>query len=356
MPEALDRKLREYCEKEKIGGVMRITQKDTVVYETAFGLADREKGIPFDARSVFTFYSMTKPFCAFGLLRLADKGLLSLSDHPGKALPEAAGLHPATTWRNLLYHTSGMPDPVQDALFPGEPYPVTSEECRAVLKRIGEKPALWEPNTKPRYSNCGYVLSALAIENLSGLSFADYMKKEIFEPLEMESVIDRPGLSIPNRVVGYQLDPDGTLRPARKDFRWMLGAGDMLGRLDDAFVLRRILRERLILKEDTWKAVLTPCPLNGMGLGCSLKPFYGKEQIRHNGGSAGFRTLHVYLPREDFDLVFLSNSGFGDARKDMAAIINRYFFGESGGADDTPMDTGYIQESPSNGSCPNKRA
>lgn len=339
--ERMDQALREYCEKEKIGGMLRITQKDAVVYEAAFGLADREKGIPFDARSVFTLYSMTKPFCAFGLLRLADKDLLSLSDHPGKVLSEAAGLHPATTWRNLLNHTSGMPDPIQDKLFPHESAPVTSEECRAALKRVAALPPMWEPNTKARYSNSGYVLAALAIENVSGLPFADYMKKEIFEPLEMESVIDRPALSLPHRVVGYEQSEEGTLRPATKSYQWMLGAGDMMGRMDDAFLLRRILREKLLLSKEAWDEVLTPCPLNGMGLGCTLKPFYGKAQIRHNGGAAGFRTLHVYLPREDFDLLFLSNSGFGNARKDLAAIIHHRFFGDALGDDNVAMDTGY---------------
>ncbi|MBR2615400.1 MAG: beta-lactamase family protein [Clostridia bacterium] len=336
--ERLDRAIREYCEREQIGGVLRCARGDEVLYEASFGLANRETGEAFCPESVF--HSMTKPFCAIGFLRLVERGLVSLSDHPSKVIGEMAGVHPRLCFHHLLRHVSGLADPVQDGLFPEDTPSFSSEELRVLLPLVAKAPMHFEPGTAARYCNINFVLCAIAIENLTGMPFWDYMKREILDPLEMTALSDRPGLIPPHRVQGYELR-DGALVPVERSYRWMLGAGDLLGRLSDAVTLARITRERLLLKNETWDTLVTPSPLNGMGMGCTVKPFYNKAQIRHNGGASGFRTLHVYLPEEDFDFILLSNSGFGNARRDIAAMINRHFFGSTRGVDDAVMDAGY---------------
>ena len=80
-----------------------------------------------------------------------------------------------------------------------------------------------------------------------------------------------------------------------------------------------------------------------MGKGCTITQWHGKHRITHNGGHTGFRTLHVQLPEEDFDLIFLSNSGYGDARNAISEMVYRAFYGdpaEEGAA--LAMDRGYI--------------
>ena len=127
----------------------------------------------------------------------------------------------------------------------------------------------------------------------------------------------------------------------------MFGAGDIVGTLDDVYCLNKAIKHRLLLKDETWKEVLSPSPINNMGMGCTVSDWHGKQRITHNGGHLGFRTLHIQLPEDDFDLIFLSNSGFGDARWDISEMVYRAFYGdedtigESTG-ETVEMDKGYI--------------
>ncbi|MBO5908555.1 MAG: hypothetical protein J6Q67_02070, partial [Clostridia bacterium] len=82
----------------------------------------------------------------------------------------------------------------------------------------------------------------------------------------------------------------------------------------------------------------------GYGMGCYVENWHEKFRITHNGGHEGFRTLHIQLPEDDFDIIFLSNSGFGNARLEIAEMIYSAFYGEPSG-DYTPfeMDKGYAK-------------
>lgn len=338
----LDEKIRTYCEKEQISGVLRITRGEDICYDEAIGFADHREKTPFKKDSVFTFYSMSKPFCAMGFLLLAEKGKISLDDHPASVLPELKGTDPNLRFFHLLHHVSGLPDFKQDDLLPEEDAAPDSEGIRKQLPVLAAAAPLAAPGEKARYANVNFLLTALAIEALSDMPYGDYMKKNVFEPLGMETaLVDRAGLFLPSRVSGHDLI-DGKPSPVLRSTAWMLGGGDIVGTLEDAYALRSAVRSRLLLKPESWERVLTGHPLNGMGMGCTVRPWNGKAQVRHNGGSRGFRTLHIYLPEDDFDILFLSNSGFGNARKDLAGIIHEHFFGATE-ADDTPMDTGYIK-------------
>ena len=78
-------------------------------------------------------------------------------------------------------------------------------------------------------------------------------------------------------------------------------------------------------------------------MGCTVTMWHGKRRITHNGGHRGFRTLHVQLPEDDFDIIWMSNSGYGEARKFIAEAVHGLFYGEGGGLNENvEMDQGYI--------------
>ena len=79
------------------------------------------------------------------------------------------------------------------------------------------------------------------------------------------------------------------------------------------------------------------------GMGCMVFDWHGKARINHNGGHTGFRTLHFQIIEDDFDVIFLSNSGFGDARNVIAEIIHDEIYGADVlPAPNVEMDKGYI--------------
>ncbi|MBR3837244.1 MAG: beta-lactamase family protein [Clostridia bacterium] len=340
--EKLHRAICEYCDANRITGSLRITRGETVLYREDFGFACRETGERFTPLSRFTYYSMSKPFCAFGFLKLADAGLVSLDEHPGRVIPQLRGLYPAVTFRHMLHHVSGLPDFAKDEILPMTEAAADGDALRAQLPLLKDIPLAFEPGTQGNYCNMNFNLPALAIENLTGMKYSEYLKKEVLLPLGMtHTLVDRPGLAVPHRVQGYLLQ-GGKVTPTPRRTSWMLGAGDLVGTLEDAGALRRAVKEKLLLKPETWEQVLTPSPLNQMGMGCKVRRWHGKLEVRHNGGSTGFRTLHMFLPEDDTDILFFSNSGWGDARKDITELIHTHLYGSDGTEDSTPMDTGYL--------------
>jgi hypothetical protein len=123
----------------------------------------------------------------------------------------------------------------------------------------------------------------------------------------------------------------------------MLGAGDILGTVDDVYCLNTAYKNKLLLSDKTWEEIVLPCELNSMGLGNTIFTWHGKRRINHNGGHLGFRTLHVQLPEDDFDIILLSNSGYGDARNVIAEMVYTAFYGDDGSLGErVEMDKGYL--------------
>ena len=342
----LDRKIEEYCKDNKIFGMLRITHRDCVLFEKNIGFADLEKRTPFSPRSMFTFYSLSKPFCAIGLLKLKDRGLIDLDRHPSVYVPEAAKFDARVTVRQMLHHTSGLPDFEQIKEFAQKYAPGYPRYARTHTALLAEYPQFFVPGTAALYANINMVLCSLIVENVTGLSYAEYMEKEVFAPLGMKNaVIDDETRVIADRVQGYALSADGTVIETSKSHDWLLGAGDIVGTVDDVYALNRAIKHGLLLSPDTWQEVLTPSPLNSMGMGCTVSTWHGKKRITHNGGHLGFRTLHIQLPEDDFDVIFLSNSGYGDARNALSEMIHSAFYGDENGDDGAfpvEMDKGYI--------------
>ncbi len=341
--DALRREITAYCEENQIFGMLRITEKDRILLEANMGYANVEKKEPFDARSAFTLYSLSKPFCVLGLLKLADEGLVDMDAHPATYVPEACGFDARVTLRHLVHHVSGLPDAEQISEFAEKHAPGYARYAREHVKLLTAYPQYFEPGTATKYANINMILCALVIENVTGLPYADYMQKEVFEPLGMQyAVVDNEELVIPHRVQGYAL-VDGAPSAVEKSHHWSLGAGDIVATVDDVYTLNRAIKHGLLVSEDTWREVLTPYPINRFGMGCTVSTWHGKRRITHNGGHTGFRTLHVLLPEDDLDVIFLSNSGYGNARDDIMEMIHTAFWGDAQGISErVAMDKGYI--------------
>ena len=79
--------IADYCKDHYFSGSLKITIKNQTIYQKSVGFADFENKIPFNDDSLFTLYSLSKPFCTLGLFKLVDKGLIDINAHPSKYLP-----------------------------------------------------------------------------------------------------------------------------------------------------------------------------------------------------------------------------------------------------------------------------
>ncbi len=173
----------------KIPGISLVIVKgDQTVYQKGFGFADLEKKEPITADTLFELGSASKSFTGLAILQLEEKGMLELSDPVAKYLPwlkmKFQGKEVPVTIGNMLYHTSGLPHYETLALIP----PSTADDAleKAVQKLVG-KELMFTPGQRYGYSSIGYDVLGLIISKVSGQSYEEYMKKNIFLPLQMNN-------------------------------------------------------------------------------------------------------------------------------------------------------------------------
>jgi len=339
----LDAWLDEYCRLNRFSGVLRVTHRDEILYQRCMGMADPNAGKPITKDSRFHFYSLSKPFCAIGFMKLWDRGMTVLDAHPSRYVKEAHGFHPDLTIAQMLRHTSGMADFSNHRDYESFKRSDCVMDIRRMVKELSEYPANFLPGTSTQYANINFAVCALIIENVSGMPYAEYMKKEVFEPLGMETAsVHSHGAGIENQAIGCEIDGN-RLIPVGGSLGWMFGGGDIVGSVDDVYCLNRAIKHRMLLSERAWNEILTTSPINSFGMGCAVNRWHGKPRIQHNGGHIGYRTLHIQLPQDDFDIILLSNCGFGDSRNSISEAVYTAYFGENEGRSDrVNMDAGYI--------------
>lgn len=346
--ERFDAFLDQYCECFLFSGIVRVTSHGQIVYERCIGYADCEMLTPIVPDTQFCFYSLSKPFCAIGLLLLAEKGLVDLEAHPDRYVPQACGFDKRITIRSMLHHASGMPDfnQLDDTLF--EKRRIYQDDPRKLIARMRSVPANFAPYENTRYSNIHFLLFALIIENITGMPYAQYLSRKVLEPLGMHTAQVDDGGPVSERLArGYEMT-NGQLIPVERSRSGMLGAGDILGTADDVYCLNQAIKNQKLLLTETWEQVLTPSPISSFGYGCSVTNWHGKRRITHNGGHTGFRTLHIQLPEEDFDIILLSNCGFGNSRVTISEAIYDAWFGlDMPAGEQNDMDAGYIRNASS---------
>src|SRR5688572_4069517 len=160
-----------------------VSDRGRIIYAAAFGVSDRESATAATPRSVLQVGSITKQFTAAAILRLAERGALTLDDRIEKFVPEFNPRGATITLRQLLSHTSGM----RRAWFPpGPPWPdLTAPATRAqVIQGLNSGQLLdFAPGVQWSYSNAGYMLLGYAIESITGRSYADFIHTELALPL-----------------------------------------------------------------------------------------------------------------------------------------------------------------------------
>jgi len=292
--------LERLAKSDALSGVVYIAAHDSVVYARGFGLADREDSVANTVRTRFALASMGKMFTATAILQLADKGRLNLDDTLAKVLPRYPNADRAgkITIRHLLSHTSGMGDQWST---PRRPVPGLTGAL-GTAAAVAYAPLLFEPGAQWSYSNEGYNVLAAIIEEVSGSTFKDYIRREILAKAGMtETVLDGGSDDIiPRRAVGYRPRENDLLGagPLRANWSFMVGssaggAGGGYSTAGDLAKFGRALREgRLIsvaLRDSMWTG---RWPIPGYtdekyGWGSFVQQVGEHKIVGHGGGGTG---------------------------------------------------------------------
>lgn len=212
-------------DKEIAGAVLVVGRKDGIIYHQAVGSFNLDPTTPMPNDAIFRIASMTKPITAIGIMILADEGKLSVDDPVEKHLPEFRGqmlvkertgdsvtlVKPSRpiTLRDLLTHTSGLPSKMPDGL--ADLYTKRNHTLAEGVMAFSQRPLDFEPGTKWVYCNQGIDTLGRVIEVVSGLSYEDFLKKRIFDPLEMKDTTFYPTKEQLARVPPIYNKKDGKL-------------------------------------------------------------------------------------------------------------------------------------------------
>lgn len=167
------------------GGMILVGRRGRIVEPQFFGKQGPEKNAEAIRRDgMFLLASISKPLTYLGAMILVERGLLNLSDRVTRYIPEFAAHHKEETLvQHLFTHTSGLPDMIpENAAFRKKHAPL-----KAFIKEAINAKPLFAPGTNLSYQSMGTLTVAEIIQRISGLPIRDFLKKEIFEPLEMRS-------------------------------------------------------------------------------------------------------------------------------------------------------------------------
>lgn len=293
------------------------------VFRKAYGLANSEWDIPNTPDTKFRIGSITKQFTAIATLQLADQGKLKLDDPVAKHYEGAPAAWEKITVHHLLNHTSGIVSYTGMKDF----FPKMSRDPRTpaeIVKLTQDLPLEFDPGTRYKYNNTGYVLLGHIIEKVSGMKYADYLRKNILDPAGMkDSGFDTHADVLKKRAAGYL--PNGKIAPYL-DMSLPHAAGSLYSTVDDFVKWDQALAAGKLVSAESWKLMTTPGK-NDYGYGLVIKPLAGHASMAHGGGINGFNTHFIRFPEDKVAVAVFSNVN-GPAADTLAASLGRLYFGE----------------------------
>lgn len=288
-----------------------VAQGGAIVWEEAFGMADRERLIPATPNTMYSLASISKPFTATALMMLVEAGKVDLdrpaNDYLGTGrITGLAGDASGATVRRVLSHTAGLPLHYQ-FYFADQAYPVLSNDETIARYAILTSP----PGEAYEYSNLGYGIIDHIIARQSGMDYAGFLRTRIFTPL---------GLTRTSVGIGAGLEPFVAQRYDRQqrllpfyDFDHR-GASAVYSSAHDLirfgmFHLKdRVAGQLPLLRDSTIDLMHRPVAPGNYGLGWITAEREGQRIVYHSGGMPGVQTLLVLYPAEDVAVVVLMNT------------------------------------------------
>jgi CubicO group peptidase (beta-lactamase class C family) len=300
----LDALLKAYAALGQFSGSALIARGGEVILAAGYGLADREYHVANTSSTRFRIGSMTKPFTALAIMQLEERGKLALENAIGDFVP-GLSFGAEVTLAHLLSNTSGIADYITA---PGYRDVMGSKlSIDAVIGRFSTLPLAFRPGGQFSYSNSNWVLLSAVIEQVSGLSYDEYIRQHIFAPAGMvNSGADWPVEPAAPFAVGYQHEGETLTRSAYVHSATMLGAGALYSTAEDLLRFDRALYTDQVVRQATLQRMVVPITaLYGYGWG--VREFAARRVIGHDGGLDGYLSALLRYVDEDVTIILLSN-------------------------------------------------
>jgi CubicO group peptidase (beta-lactamase class C family) len=324
-------------------------------YTRVEGVRDLRSKAKIEPRTNFRLASFTKQFTAIAIMLLVQDGKLRYDQTLAELFPDFPPYGKSITVRNLLNHTSGLPDyedlmdaieKVKGPLWSPEKQ-IQDEEVLKLLKQ--EEHGKFAPGTSWSYSNSGYVVLGIIVARASGKSYGEFLQQRIFAPLKMNhTIVYQKGKNeVSNRAFGHSKENGALKETDQSATSATLGDGGIYSNLEDLAKWDDALRNHTLLSEKEFQPALTPVKLNdgsephwpleanddnlhpgkpvSYGFGWFLDPYQGHSRMWHTGTTMGFRTVTERFAEGDgLTVIILCNRTDLDPEK-LALQIAGYY-------------------------------
>lgn len=325
------------------GVAVLVLDAEGVRFKKCYGLANLSSGTPITPATTFELASVSKHMTGAAALLLLQQRKIKLADDVRTYVPELPAYDPEhpITIDHLSRHLSGLPDYLawDDEPEVKRPYYTNRDALLEFARRKESDPLVSVPGATYAYSNSGYLLLAMVVERVSGLSLGAFLEKAFFKPFGMKTawVHESPRVPTAPTAIGYTLD-DGawhaTWSPPSKDhheLRLMAGDGGVWASLEDLTAWDRGLRAAKYLSVETLVGSLTAGHTNSgeripYAMGWNLE--YGSDgeivSLSHSGRWDGFETFYGHHIESELTVVVLANRA-GFEASDFAEAVGNLF-------------------------------
>jgi CubicO group peptidase (beta-lactamase class C family) len=310
----VDRVFQQWNSSESPGCAVGVSHAGNVVLSRAWGMADLEHDITNTPATIFEAGSVSKQFTAAAIVLLAQQGRLSLDDDVRKHVPELPDYGTPITIRHMMTHTSGLRDWGSVAAIAGwgrSSRTHTHDHVVDILSR--QRGINFTPGSEYSYSNSGYNLMAVIVDRVSGMSFADFSRRHIFEPLGMKDTHWRDDYTriVKGRSSAYSMRSGGWAidRPIEQ----VHGNGGLLTTVADLMTWSQALAAGRIGGAEFVRTMHTRQVLNSgeritYAAGIVIDEYNGVPEVSHTGSTSGYRAFLARYPDQQLDVALLCNA------------------------------------------------
>ena len=319
------------------GLAVLVRKNGRILFRSGYGVRDLRTRSRIDAETNFRLASFTKQFTAMAVMLLAHDGKLRYDEPVSEVFPDFAAYGRSITIRQLLTHTSGLPD-YEELMEAAEKtrevawspaHQIRDEEVLNLLER--QTQGKFAPGTSWSYSNSGYVLLGLIVARVSGQPFDRFLHNRIFTPVHMKGTLAYiNGKNTPaNRAYGHSKREDRFVETDQSATSATLGDGGVYSNLADLEKWDDALRSGLLLSREEMKPALSAVSLSdgseprwptqpgednlnpgkpvAYGFGWFLDPYKGRARMWHSGSTMGFRTVIERFTEDNLTIIILCN-------------------------------------------------
>lgn len=331
-PNVHHQKIREiiapFVTTNNFSGTVALSNHDSIVYLESFGKMSHEFNLKNHQDSKFYLASVSMLFTSAAIMKLVEQGKITLSDTLDKYLPSYKNATKITI-HDLMAERSGIPAIGKNSDVDYDIITQFTQTPESLYTMFQEQDLLYEPGSQYSHERSGYIVLALIIEKLSGKSFGDFLREEIFDPLEMHGTGHSEGehMIVENLAKGYSTkDLYGIEASSQIDWSSKTGHASIFSTSADLIKFGNAALNHQLLSQESWDKIFTDHG-DRVGYGLFVTDHLGRNRVHMNGRSPGFSSFFCIYPEERVVMAITSNL-YGTVPTTMGNMILSEYFNE----------------------------